>query len=55
MTDTAATETRVRSTLGVGIRTVVSRMPATIVFVLALLAVGVIWQGLWQSFKHNPL
>ncbi|MEC8762724.1 MAG: DUF2156 domain-containing protein [Actinomycetota bacterium] len=55
MTDTAATETRARSTLGVGIRTVVSRMPATIVFVLALLAVGVIWQGLWQSFKHNPL
>ena len=55
MTDTAATETRARSTLGVGIRTVVSRMPATIVFVLALLAVGVIWQGLWRSFKHNPL
>jgi lysylphosphatidylglycerol synthetase-like protein (DUF2156 family) len=30
-------------------------MPATIAFVLILLAVGVLWQGLWRSFKGNPL
>jgi hypothetical protein len=55
MTDTAATETPARRASGFGIRTAVSRMPATIVFVLALLAVGIISQGLWRSFKHNPL
>ena len=55
MTDTAATDPRPRSALGTGIRTVVTRMPATIVFVLVLLAVGVIWQGLWSSFRHSPL
>lgn len=38
-----------------GILRVMSRMPATLIFIAVLLAVGVIWQGLWVSFKHNPL
>lgn len=55
MTDTTATARRQFSGPGAAARSVLTRMPATIAFVLILLAVGVLWQGLWRSFKGNPL
>lgn len=55
MTDTTATARRQLSGPGAAARSVLTRMPATIAFVLILLAVGVLWQGLWRSFKGNPL
>jgi len=32
-----------------------ARFPATIVLVVALLVAGVVWRGLWQPFRDNPL
>ena len=55
MTDTTATARRQFSGPGAAARSVLTRMPATIAFVLILLAVGVLWHGLWRSFKGNPL
>ncbi|WP_434969607.1 bifunctional lysylphosphatidylglycerol flippase/synthetase MprF [Microbacterium sp. bgisy207] len=55
MTHTTATARRQFSGPGAAARSVLTRMPATIAFVLILLAVGVLWQGLWRSFKGNPL
>lgn len=34
---------------------VVARIPASLALVVALLAVGVIWGGLWSPFADNPL
>lgn len=34
---------------------VLSRFPATLTLVVVLLAVGVIWNGLWSPFAANPL
>jgi phosphatidylglycerol lysyltransferase len=35
--------------------TVARRIPATLLFIVALLAAGVIWQGLWTSFQQSDL
>lgn len=37
-----------------GVVAILTRVPATLGMFAALLAVGVIWQGLWISFKTNP-
>ncbi|MCW3492934.1 bifunctional lysylphosphatidylglycerol flippase/synthetase MprF [Microbacterium sp. SSM24] len=34
---------------------VVTRIPATLALIAALLAIGVIWGGLWSPFAKNPL
>ncbi|MGP3533533.1 bifunctional lysylphosphatidylglycerol flippase/synthetase MprF [Microbacterium sp. RD1] len=31
------------------------RIPATLALMLAVIAVGVAWQGLWTSFAHSPV
>lgn len=34
---------------------ILTRIPATLVLIVAILAVGVIWGGLWSAFDDNPL
>ena len=33
---------------------VVTRIPATLALVAALLVAGVVWQGLWRPFEDSP-
>ncbi|MFK0403478.1 bifunctional lysylphosphatidylglycerol flippase/synthetase MprF [Microbacterium sp. NPDC090225] len=47
----SASSTPVRSS----VLSVVRRMPATLTFVVLILAVGVVWQGLWAPFEKSAL